>query len=508
MGAGERATSRAKALFGIAWHRRGTVLSVVLVAGAIAMFLSFFRTMPYRTASGVRVDPLALDRALDSASVPENPPVALIDTEVRLVESPAVEAGVREELGSAPGISARRVTGTNVIELAAEAGTAGRAAQVADSYATAYVNVRNQQLAEQAGSRSAEIQARVNGLAAQMSELEARGDVAASAAAAAEQASLRQQLERLSARQGEGLAAAELVQSAVVPTSRESTRPVRTAVTALLAGLLVGTALALLLDRFDDSVRTGDDLRRTTGRDMIGTVPEVASWKVPTQVKLVTASDVRSPAARSYAVLAAALTGVMVDDGHTLVQFTSPSAREGKTVTVANLGVALARTGRRVLMVCCDLRTPRLHQFFGLDNDIGFTSVLLGKVPLSAAMQEVAAQPGLVILASGPLPPKPSELLSSGRSTEVIRSLRAHADIVLVDSSPILVNTDALAVAGAVDAIVLVCAAFRTDRADASRATDILGHLRAPIVGSVLNGATTEKAYAARLPVRSPSRQP
>lgn len=481
------------------------MLSVVLIAGAIAMFLSFFRTTPYRTASGVRVDPLALDRVLDPASVPENPPVALIDTEMDLVRSEAVEAGVREELASAPDVAVRRVTGTNVIEIAAAAGTAGRAVQVADAYATAYITVRNQQLAEQAVSRSAEIQARIDGLASQMSELEARGDVAGRDAAAAEQAALRQQLESLAARQAEGIAAAELVTPAAVPTSRESTEPVRTAVTALLAGLLVGTALALLLDRLDDSVHTGDDLRKATGLNALGSVPEVTAWKVPTQVRLVTASDVRSPAARSYALLASSFAGRMVEQRHTLVQFTSPSAREGKTATVANLGVALARTGRRVLMVCCDLRTPRLHQFFGLDNDMGFTSVLLGKVPLSAAMQEVESQPGLRMLASGPLPPKPSELLSSGRSTEVLRSLRAHADIVLVDSSPILVNTDALAVARAVDAIVLVCAAFRTDRADALRATDLLAQLRAPVLGTVLNGAMSEREYASRPPPRVPS---
>jgi len=157
--------------------------------------------------------------------------------------------------------------------------------------------------------------------------------------------------------------------------------------------------------------------------------------------------------------------------------------------------VALARAGQRVIIVCCDLRRPRIHEFFGLSNDSGFTSVLLGKVPLSAALQKVPGQARLSVMASGPLPPNPSELLSSKRTVEVITSLQAEADIVLIDSPPVLPVTDALVLSGRVDATILVCVSGATTRKDAARAVELLEQVDAPLVGTVLNGVSAANTY-------------
>src|SRR5206468_7186721 len=122
--------------------------------------------------------------------------------------------------------------------------------------------------------------------------------------------------------------------------------------------------------------------------------------------------------------LRTALQFMSLDRPTRLVQLTSASAAEGKTTTLANLAVALARAGQRVIVVCCDLRRPRVHEFFGLDNSKGFTSVLLGEVPLSAALQQVPGEERLQLLASGPPPPNPSGLLSGRRTVEVLTSLQ------------------------------------------------------------------------------------
>jgi capsular exopolysaccharide synthesis family protein len=177
------------------------------------------------------------------------------------------------------------------------------------------------------------------------------------------------------------------------------------------------------------------------------------------------------------------------------LQVTSANAREGKTTTLANLAVALARSGQSVVVVCCDLRRPRVHEFFGLDNEIGFTSVLLGKVPLARAVQDVPAQTRLSLLASGPLPPNPSELLSSKRTVEVLGSLQAEFDIVLIDSPPVLPVTDALVLSGRVDATLLIGVAGATTRKEATRAVELLRQVDAPLVGSVLNGVDVEGGY-------------
>ncbi|HUP70142.1 MAG TPA: CpsD/CapB family tyrosine-protein kinase [Acidimicrobiales bacterium] len=135
-----------------------------------------------------------------------------------------------------------------------------------------------------------------------------------------------------------------------------------------------------------------------------------------------------------------------------------------KEFLLFSLAVALAQAGQRVVIVCCDLRRPRIHEFFGLSNAVGFTSVLLGDTPLSAAIQKVRGQERLAVLASGPIPPNPSELLSGRRTVEVLTAVQAEADIVLVDCPPVLPVTDAAVLSSRVDATLLVATAGETTR--------------------------------------------
>ncbi len=212
---------------------------------------------------------------------------------------------------------------------------------------------------------------------------------------------------------------------------------------------------------------------------------------------MVSLTTPRSPATEAYRTLRTAVQFLPLD-GVTMIQVTSPTAGDGKTTTLANLGVALARAGQQVALVCCDLRRPKLHEFFGMTNDVGFTSVLLGKVPLSAALQQVPDQDRLYVLASGPLPPNPSELLSSRRAREVLASLRAEAEVVLIDSPPVLPVSDAMIIAGLVDVTLIVCAADRTSTRDVTRAVEQLRQVEAPLVGAILNGAGPESAYGGK----------
>lgn len=465
------------------------MLSVILIAGAIAMFLSFFRSDSYRSVAGVRVDPLALDRVLDPALVAADPPAGSVETEARLVRSPDVEALVTAELGEAPSVSSSRLSGTDVIEIRAEAATGGRAAQVATAYATAFTTTRNQQLDEQADAVATELQQEIDALSTRIVELEAAGDETGRAAAATEQEALRASLASLDTRRDAGdLVAAEVVVPAETPTDPVSTRPLRTGAMALVAGLFVGSILALLLNRFDRSVRSTEEVESVTTFDVLSSIPEVTSWKVTSEALLVATKPREAEVNEAYEQLAKLVSELTEASGSAVVQVTSPSTREGKTATVANLGVALARAGVNVMVVGADLRKPRLHDFFGLDNSVGFTSVVLGKVPLSAALQPVPGHPGLVLLASGPLPPKPAELLASARIPEVLRSLAAHAEVVLVDAPPALSGIDAMKLAESVDEVLLVCAYARTEADNARRAAEVLLHTGTPVMGAILNG--------------------
>jgi capsular exopolysaccharide synthesis family protein len=211
---------------------------------------------------------------------------------------------------------------------------------------------------------------------------------------------------------------------------------------------------------------------------------------------LVSISEPTSSAAEAYRILRTSIQFLGLDRPVRVIQVTSPNAQEGKTTTLANLAVAFAASGLRTVAVDCDLRRPRLHEFFGLANEAGFTSVLLGNLGLSKALQPVPNQERLLVLASGPLPPNPSELLSSSRTVELLRNLAEQADIVLVDSPPSLPVTDALILAQRVDCTVIVTTAGATTRKAAARAVEMLQQVNAPLAGAVLNGIDEESAYS------------
>jgi receptor protein-tyrosine kinase len=129
---------------------------------------------------------------------------------------------------------------------------------------------------------------------------------------------------------------------------------------------------------------------------------------------------------------------------------------------------------------------------FGFSNKVGFTSVLLGDVTLNDALQTVPGLPALRVLASGPPPPNPSELLSISRTGDLLRSLATAADVVLVDSPPILPVTDALVLARWVDAVAVVVSANDTSKKAFARSLELMDQVNAPVVGAVLNGVTQD----------------
>jgi polysaccharide biosynthesis transport protein len=382
-----------------------------------------------------------------------------------------------------------------VIAISADNASPDRAASIANAYADAYVVVRRQQTEEAANVAAAEIQKRVGELQAQIDAAAAQPNVRDPLVQ--QQSALRQQLDRLQVLRAVRSGAASVVTSASQPTSPVSPRPGRAGLLAGIFGFALAVAVAAFLERMDDSLRSKDQLQQAAEVPVVGTIPTVGSFGLLGRPAVVSLTTPRSPGAEAYRTLRTAVQ-FLPQDRVTTIQVTSPTSGDGKTTTIANLGVAMARAGQQVVLVCCDLRRPKLHEYFGMTNDVGFTSVLLGKVPLSAALQQVADQDRLYVLASGPLPPNPSELLSSRRAREVLGSLRVEAEVVLIDSPPVLPVSDAMIISGLVDVTLLVCAADRTSMRDVTRAVEQLRQVDAPLAGAILNGAGPESAYGGK----------
>lgn len=209
---------------------------------------------------------------------------------------------------------------------------------------------------------------------------------------------------------------------------------------------------------------------------------------------LITLRDPASAAAEAYRTLRTNIQFSSLDKPiHTLL-VTSTAPDEGKSTTLANLAVTMAQAEQRVLLVDCDLRRPSLHQLFGVSNEQGLTSAILeqGEAPLPI---QPTAVPGLSLLPSGPLPPRPADLLGSRRMEALIARLRAEADIVLFDTPPVVAVTDAAVLATRMDGVLLVLQAGRTRRDRAREARQKLEKVKANIIGVVLNNAKLEAGY-------------
>ncbi|MDQ2826585.1 MAG: Wzz/FepE/Etk N-terminal domain-containing protein, partial [Actinomycetota bacterium] len=410
-------------------------LVAVLVAGAAAAYSSIqtpvyeARTRLLLGANQSSVDNGGYGQYIDSNSV---------QTELQVIIGKPVADLVKAQLGSVPGISGTAVGGTAVIELTARSLRAADAVTIANAYASAYITYRQQQFADTVSVQTKEYTRQISALSDQIASLNAQPRAANApappelATLLAQQAAFQIKLGQVDSAQRLNGNGAAVIAPAVPASAPVSPTPVRNVALGLFVGLVLGVGAALLFEHLDDSVTTKEDIERVAPQlSVLGVIPLVPNWRNRAQARLVASAEPSSPAAEAYRALRTSIQFLGLERSLRVLQVTSPIASEGKSTTLANLAVTLAQAGLRVIVVCCDLRRPRIHDFFGLSNDVGFTSVLLGQVPLTGALQSVPDMPRVKLLASGPLPPNPSELLSSRRTADVLAQLGSQADIVL-----------------------------------------------------------------------------
>ena len=210
----------------------------------------------------------------------------------------------------------------------------------------------------------------------------------------------------------------------------------------------------------------------------------------PAASRLVALCDPRSPAAEAYRTLRTNIQFSSLDKPLRTLLVTSTAPGEGKSTAIANLAVTMAQAEKRVILVDCDLRRPALHTLFGVPNDEGLTSLMHqegGNLPL-----QPTGVPGLQLLTSGPLPPRPADILGSCRLEAVIATLAEHADMVLFVTPPVTAVTDAAVLATRVDGVLLVFRSGSTKPGRAREAHELLEKVNAHILGVVLTDVWDE----------------
>ena len=273
---------------------------------------------------------------------------------------------------------------------------------------------------------------------------------------------------------------------AAVPVELASPhRAMNTALAGMVGGLLAVGAV-FLFEYLDDKIRVPDDVDRHLGVKTLGTIGRLASDEA-----LVTLAEPFSPASEAFHILSTNVRCAGVGDSVRTLLVTGVGSAGGKTTTAANLAVALAQAGLAVTVVDADLRHPRQHRLFGLDAQGGLTQSLV-EGGMDGRLQPSQVE-RLSILPAGEQVPNPPQLLSSQRLRDILDDLTRKADVVIVDSPPVLPVTDATILAQAGDGVLLVINAGEIAQDVAQQAAESLRQVGAKLIGVVLNKVSTRR---------------
>lgn len=289
---------------------------------------------------------------------------------------------------------------------------------------------------------------------------------------------------------GQPLAKLTLVTPASAGSSPVTPKTTRNVALGVVVGLLLGVLGVLARARLSNRIREEADIARVSDTPVMASIP---SDDLLTRKGLINFSEGATAAAESFRKLRTNLTFTNVDNPPKIVLVTSAAAIEGKTTTAMNLAASLVESGQRVVLVDADLRRPQVNTRTGLVGDVGLTNLLRGDGDLHDLVQPSAVD-NLWILASGPQPPNPAELLGSKRAAGALSELASSFDYVIVDTPPVLPVTDAVVLSQWVDGTLLVVRSGSTKMGDLADAYTQLSSSQKPIIGFVLTDAPANKA--------------
>jgi len=287
-----------------------------------------------------------------------------------------------------------------------------------------------------------------------------------------------------------------LWQPATAPAGPEPVRaPINTLAGAGAAGFLT-LAVLVGIAYLDDRVRNVDELR---AKLKLAPMAEVVRAQTPGSLagKLFLRDQPNSVESEAFRSLRTNVLFANVDRRPRRILLTSALPQEGKSVVSANLALAFAQSGTTTVLIDADLRRPSLHKLFNIKSSAGLTSLLMDMRGVASAVERFRVTEHLSVIPSGPLPPNPAELLSSGKMAALLKELAQIADeaTVIVDTSPVLAAPDAVALSTMVDGTILVVDSQRTHARVSRRALEALHSVRAVILGAVLNNVSAEQAY-------------
>jgi Mrp family chromosome partitioning ATPase len=511
------------------------VIVVTLAVTILGTAYTWTRTPMYSATSTLLyvtqidiADPLGttyVDKTAQQAEI-ESVPTVINSAKVQesaqaLMEPANVESGYGVSASLEPGLSNDY---SNIIGITGTSAKPEAASDAANSYAQAFVEWNRESARAQVSDAIAVVEERMDGYT---SESQRQSN---------QYLSLQQRLQDLQLLEAATQSSFKIITPAGTPSVPYEPNKPRGIVLALAVGLVLGVALAFLLEQFDTRVRGEDQIVEELGLPIIAHVPPL-SRRGSSVLQML--ADPAGPAAESYRVLRSNLEFTAVDEPvHTLLVSSSLQG-EGKSVISCNLAVSMALAGKRVVLVDADLRGPHVHSYMGIPNARGVSTLMARRDSIKDALVPVALDanqahngsivmtaqaagdvkrvkmgvtaadyagdwlwpdsdhgaPVLSVLPSGPVPPNPGEIVASHRFAHILESLADDADIVIVDAPAMLPVGDTAALAPHVDALVYVANPEMLRRPNLEQARVQLGHLPCRILGMVIVAQKRGRGY-------------
>lgn len=280
------------------------------------------------------------------------------------------------------------------------------------------------------------------------------------------------------------------------PRAPSSPKPLQTLVIVFVFALLLGTGLSLLRERMDGRIRSPDEVHTLIGLPILGVVPHMSGRRTAVARAMAVHLDPRSSVAEAYRSIRTAIYfGSGSVQARTLL-ISSPEPGDGKTTNASNLAIAIAQTGRSVLLLDADFRKPTQHKNLDVKDAVGLSSVLAGIAPLDQAIQHTGVE-GLDILPCGAIPENPSEILNSQEFGDLVDRLALKYDYILFDSPPVNLVADARILGAVCDGTILVLRSGQSTRRGAEHARNALLGVGTNILGVIVNDASRGKGYEA-----------
>jgi Mrp family chromosome partitioning ATPase/capsular polysaccharide biosynthesis protein len=509
----------------VARRRKWVVIQAALLLPLAAVAFSLHQQRLYEASADVLLNSENLAAAAPGTPLPglSQEPERITQTQARVARMPEVARGALRQV-SGTGLtvtdfladsSVSSSPASDILTFAVTSSDRARTKQLANAYAQAYVAYRQQLYAGSIQRALADVERRLRQLDRAGAAL---GALTAYGALYTSLVDRQQTLESMQALQPSVASVLRQADGTVLTQPKT----VRNGAVGLVVGLVLGLALLFLREALETRARTAEEVSVRLGSlPLLGRIPKLPK-RLRRAEKLVMLEEPASAHAEAFRMLRANLDFMTLDRDVRTIMVTSALQQEGKSTTVANLAVAFARAGKRVVLVDLDLRRPVLARFYNLEGP-GLTQVALGHVPLEEALtQVVITDPPAVrrrlalrrsgngkgnltrellglleVLPSGPVPPDPGEFVSSPALEKILGALRERADVVLVDAPAALHVGDAVALSSRVDGIVIVARSKALRRQTLAELNRLLAMVRTPALGFVATDEDKGEGYAA-----------